>query len=207
MEVTVAPVLEEAEDEALEDEALEDTALEDTALGDVALEEAMLEEGWGLGLEMPNWVVSVLKVSIGHWISMSVGKRTLILPVRINDQLNPIMGNISLKIGRRSPRVAASVRNLLDDSVERLDVGGRSTQQDESDGALGRGRPGDHVRRANRDYLVETGPGYWVAGGSVADWGRVGGGEGRQQGGEDEGCAHFGRLYWSCRRMIVRLIA
>jgi len=57
----------------------------------------------------------------------------LVLSGGIVNQLDPIMGDIGLEVGGRSPRVGTSVGNLLNDGIKRDDIGRRATKKDEGD--------------------------------------------------------------------------
>jgi len=104
------------------------------------------------------------------------------------------MCDIGLQIRRRRPHVAARVRDLLDNRVQRDDVLGGPPKEDERDGAVGCGGPGDDEGRADGDLLVEARCGDGIAGGGRTNGGGVGGGEGGEEGGEEEGGAHLERL-------------
>lgn len=82
--------------------------------------------------------------------------RTLVLSSAVDDQLNAIICLVGSKIGARSPVIAASVVDALDDSFDRYTVGGRTVEKDKRDCALGVRLPGDCERLADRDDAVKT---------------------------------------------------
>ena len=82
---------------------------------------------------------------------------TLVLSSAFNNQLNTVVCLVGCEVSVRSPVIAASVVDALDDSLDRLDVGGRTVKKDERDLALGVGFPGDCERLADGDDAVKTG--------------------------------------------------
>jgi len=108
----------------------------------------------------------------------------LVLSGGIDNQLDPIVGDVGLEIGSRSPRVGTSVRNLLNNGVKRNDIGRRAAKEDESDSSFSSRLhnsiskcanipesirvlktyiPGDGIRSANWDNLVESRLINWVS--------------------------------------------
>lgn len=61
----------------------------------------------------------------------------LVLSGGIINQLDPIMGDVCLEVGGRSPRVGTSVGNLLNDGAKRNDIGRRAAKKDEGDSSRG----------------------------------------------------------------------
>ena len=77
----------------------------------------------------------------------------MVLAGYVVDDLETVVRHISLELGRGSPGVGSGVGDALDDGVERNDVGGRTTEEDQGDG-VGRGRvPGDLESLASRNDL------------------------------------------------------
>jgi len=158
------------------------------------MEEAGLLDGeMGLVFEMPNCVVSTksaVRIYCSfhslHALTASFsrdGEPTLVLSVRVHNQLDPIVRDIGLKIRSRRPHVVARVRDLFDNGVQRDDVLGGPAEEEQCDGAGGRGRPCDDEGRAHGDLLVEAWCGDGVAGRGGAYGGGVGGDEGGEEGG------------------------
>jgi hypothetical protein len=75
------------------------------------------------------------------------------LAVHIIDDLETVVGDIGLELGGRSPGEGSGVGDALDDGVERLDVGGRATEEDQGDGVGCRWVPGDLESLASRNDL------------------------------------------------------
>lgn len=82
--------------------------------------------------------------------------RTLVLSSAVDDQLNAVVCLVGSKIGARSPVIAASVVDTLDDSFDRYTVGGGTVEKDKRDCALGVRFPGNCERLADRDDAVKT---------------------------------------------------
>ena len=99
----------------------------------------------------------------------------LVLASALNNQLDSVMGNISLERGGRSPHIGTAVRSGVDNCLERLYVLGWAAEEDERDLAgLGGGwRPGDGICLSGFNLLLEA----WLDDGisrRVPDWWCIG---------------------------------
>lgn len=111
----------------------------------------------------------------------------------LDNEEKTVVGDIGLELGAGSPLIVTAVANVLGNGIQRLDVGAGATEENQRDGALGGGIPGDGVGLASRDLLLETrsqdGVAAWadrvVGGGVGSSHGHEGG---DQTGGEETHC-------------------
>ena len=115
---------------------------------------------------------------------------TLKLARRIANQLQPVSRGVRLEIGSWGPGVFAIIRRLLDDREQWVDILGRSTQEQDRDGAIAGRLPGDGVWLADGNDLVQCRLGDWVAGRACRGFGV--GVDGREAGHEEGEGGEFG---------------
>jgi hypothetical protein len=80
----------------------------------------------------------------------------LVLSSAVDNQLNAVVCLVGSKTGVRSPVIAASVVDALNDGMNRYTVGRGTVEKDKRNRALGVRFPGNRERFADRDNAVKT---------------------------------------------------
>jgi len=74
----------------------------------------------------------------------------------VADQLDTVTGRVRLEVGGWCPDISTRVLDVLYDGVQRNNVGGWATEEQQSHGVLGGRRPGDGVWLAGGNLFIKT---------------------------------------------------
>lgn len=106
-----------------------------------------------LGGVLDGLVILALLVVVVLLLANTELSRVLVVAALVLDQLETVVGIIDLKVITRSPQVVSLVGDVVGNRVQDMEVGRRSTEQQDRDGAVAGRVPGDVERLALVDLL------------------------------------------------------